>query len=382
MDFESQFPGARAADPRTLERLFGTTDVLPMWIAEPYLPVSPAVQRALEQRSAISWLGYVTRPDDLNHAFRKWAERRHGWAIDDGALLVSPSIGTSIAAALDLVTEPGDHVILQPPVFTDFKPLVNNSGREVARNSLALTDDRYTMDIEGLEELAAQPTTTAMILCNPHNPVGRVWTKDELTVVAKICAANDVFVISDEIHADVVLGDAQFTPFAVAAEGLGVRSIALHGPIKTFGLAGVSDTLIVTGDTKFISGFKDLNSRLHLTRNNVYSIAASAAAYTESDEWLDDRLLAVAENMRTLDRDLPDPLSLISPEGTYLAWIDFRGLGLDVPALSEWLPQKARLALSPGHWFGREGAGFARMSVAVEPTVLAEAIDRLTTAVG
>jgi cystathionine beta-lyase len=382
MDFDGQFPGARAADPRTLERLFGTTDVLPLWIAEPYLPVSPAVQRALEQRTAINWFGYETRPRAPGDAFRQWMLRRHEWAIDDSAVLVSPSIGTSIAAVLDLATEPGDHVILQPPVFTDFKPLVNRSNREVARNSLILDNNRYTMDIEGLERVAAQPSTSAMILCNPHNPVGRVWTKDELTTVAQICDANDVFVISDEIHADIVLGEARFTPFAVAAQGSGVRSIALHGAIKTFGLAGVTDTLIVTDDTEFTSGFKELNSRFHLTRNNVFSIAAAAAAYTESDQWLDERLLLVAENARTLERDLPHPLGLISPEGTYLAWVDFRGLGLDVPALSAWLPHKARLALSPGHWFGREGAGFARMSIAVDPEVLAEAVDRLTTALG
>jgi len=374
---------AQADDKASLERLFGAGDgLLPLWIAEPYLPLAPPVVSALETRSHAGWYGYEIRTADVNDSFTAWMQQRHGWDLGEAQLLVSPSLGTSIGVALDLLTEPGDGVILQPPVFTDFKPLVTRSHRKVIRNSLVLDDGSYKMDLENLAEVSAGPDVKAMILCNPHNPVGRVWTSEELTAVAEICSANDVFVISDEIHADIMLNDSLFTPFAVAARGTGVRSIALHGAIKTFGLAGVADTLIVTEDEEFANGFKATSSRLHLTRNNVFALAAIEAAYTQGEPWLDTMLEQVSRNVQELANGLPDPVRIIQPQGTYLAWIDFRGLGMDVPELSQWLPQQAHLALSPGHWFGREGAGFARMSIAVESPVIDEAIQRITTAVG
>jgi cystathionine beta-lyase len=238
------------------------------------------------------------------------------------------------------------------------------------------------MDLEGLNNVASRPDVRAMILCNPHNPVGRVWTPEELKAVAEICSHNDVFVISDEIHADVMLTDSRFTPFAVAAHGTEVRWIALHGAIKTFGLAGVADTLIVTEDDEFASGFRTMSSRLHLTRNNVFALTAIETAYEHCESWLDAMLAQVTRNAETLADELPDPVRIVQPQGTYLAWIDFRGLEMDVPELSQWLAQRAHLALSPGHWFGREGAGFARMSIAVESPVIDEAIQRISTAIG
>jgi cystathionine beta-lyase len=237
------------------------------------------------------------------------------------------------------------------------------------------------MDIDGLEALASNGDTTAMILCNPHNPVGRVWTPQELRSVAEICATNGVFVIADEIHADIMVGEATFTPFATAAAGTGVRWAALHGAIKTFGLAGVADSLIVTDDEALIEEYKAMSSRLHLTRNNVFALAAIEAAYRNGEPWLDTMLEQVTSNVSALVDGLPDPVGIIVPEGTYLAWLDLRSLGLDVPELARWLPAEAKLALSPGHWFGREGAGFARMSIAVESAVIDDALARITAAV-
>jgi cystathionine beta-lyase len=309
-------------------------------------------------------------------------QQRHGWDVEEAELLTSPSIGTSIGVALDLLTDRGDGVILQPPVFTDFKPLVTRSHRKVVRNSLVLDAGVYTMDLENLADIAAAPEVKAMILCNPHNPVGRVWTHHELESVARICSDNNVFVISDEIHADIVLNDSQFTPFAVAAGDTDVRWIALHGAIKTFGLAGVADTLIVTHDKEFAEAFKTTSSRLHLNRNNVFALTAIETAYSQGEDWLDAMLVQVSRNVTALVNDLPDPVRIVQPQGTYLAWLDFRGLAMDVPELAKWLPEQAHLALSPGHWFGREGAGFARMSIAVESPVIEEAIQRITTAIG
>jgi cystathionine beta-lyase len=373
----------QATDRSSLDRLFGDVDgLLPLWIAEPYVDLAPAVDAALRERADTGWYGYETRPESLIATFWAWMASRHEWSGDDVRTIVSPSIGASLGVLIDELTVPGDAVILQPPVFTDFKPIVTSAHRKVARNSLVLGDDGYRMDLDGLESAASDPATKMMILCNPHNPVGRVWTAGELSSVAEICAANDVFVIADEIHADVTLGSTAFTPFAKVATGAGVRWAATHGPIKTFGLAGVCDSLIISDDDEIIEVFGRRSSQLHLTRNNVFGIAAFGAAYRSGGLWLDGFLDLIAANVELLRDSLPEGIDLVLPEGTYLAWLDFRELGMDVPQLAEWLSAEARLALSPGHWFGREGAGFARMTIAAPTEVIADAIDRLTIARG
>ena len=373
---------SRAADAGTLERLFGGADgLLPLWIAEPDVGLAPGIVAALEERAALGWYGYEMRPRSVVESFWEWMSDRHGWNGTDLQASVSPSVGTSISVLIDLFTEPGDGVVIQPPVFTDFKPIVTSAGRTAVRNPLILTDDGYRMDLDDLESKVAEPETRMMILCNPHNPVGRVWTLRELREVAEICARHGVFVVSDEIHADIALPPHRFTPFAAAASDAGVGWAAAHGPIKTFGLAGVCDSLLVTNDEQVAKRFRSAASRFHLNRNNAFGIAAFETAYRTGARWLDDLLGLVSDNFTLLRENLPDGVTLIEPEGTYLAWLDFRSLGMGVPDLARWLPRSAHLALSPGHWFGRQGAGFARMTVAVPTERIEDAIGRLTEAV-
>ena len=370
-----------AADPVSLARHFGDVDgLLPLWIAEPYVELAPEVTAVLAARAGSGWYGYETRPPSVLRAFWDWMAVRHRW---DGIGLrtsVSPSVGTSIGILIEQLTEVGDGVILQPPVFTDFKPLIASADRTVVRNPLVLTEDGYRMDFDDLAAMAADPANRMLILCNPHNPVGRVWTPHELAEVAAICARHGVFVIADEIHGDLALPPFRFTPFGSTSDS-GVSWAAIHGPIKTFGLAGVCDTLLVTGDEHLTKLFRSRSSQLHLTRNNIFGIAAFEAAYGAGGSWLDNLLDLVAANIALLQDRLPDGIELIAPEGTYLAWLDFRQLDMDVPELARWLASSSRLALSPGHWFGREGAGFARMTIAAPTEQIQEAIDRLTRAV-
>jgi cystathionine beta-lyase len=382
------FPGDRVtdtaltADPERLQRLFGDPEgLLPLWIAEPYVDLAPEIKAVLEDRASAGWYGYETRPAAVLESFWDWMTTRHGW---DGSSLmtsVSPSVGTSIGVLIEELSVIDDGVILQPPVFTDFKPLISAAHRTVVRSPVVLTDQGYRMDLDDLAAKAADSSTRMMSLCNPHNPVGRVWTGDELAAVAEICARNDVFVIADEIHGDLALSPFRFVPFAVAAGNSGVSWAAIHGPIKTFGLAGVCDTLLVTDDEDIAKRFRTRSSQLHLTRNNVFGIAAFAAGYRTGGPWLDDLLELVTANVRLLQDHLPPGVEMAEHEGTYLAWLDFRALGMDVPQLARWLPSTARLALSPGHWFGREGAGFARMTIAAPTAQIEEAVDRLTRAV-
>jgi cystathionine beta-lyase len=373
---------AQATDPASLERHFGGGEgLLPLWIAEPYLDLAPAVVAALQERADIGWYGYEVRPESAIGEFWKWMSTRHDWTGAGLVTIVSPSVGTSIGVLIDQLTEPGDGVILQPPVFTDFKSLITAAKRTVVRNPLELTDDGYRMNLDDLAEKAADPTTRALILCSPHNPVGRVWTVEELEAVVAICARHDVFVIADEIHGDLTLPPATFVPFAEVAKGTGVSWAALHGPIKTFGLAGVCDTLVVTDDDRVAKLFETRSSQLHLTRNNVFGLAAFEAAYRSGASWLDDMLEPVQANQALLDAELPDGIEVAHLEGTYLAWLDFRSLGMDARELASWLAESARLGLSPGHWFGREGAGFARMTIAAPPEQIEDAIARLQNAV-
>lgn len=380
--FEVAHGRPRAVDAAAMRRLFGDReDLLPLWIAEPYIPLAPAVVSALEDRASEGWYGYEVRSSSLPDAFWAWMERRHDWSATGLHTSVSPSIGSSIAALIHLYSDPGDGVIIQPPVFTDFKPLITRLGRVPVRNPLDFDQGRYSMDVDHLAAEVQHPDNKIMIVCNPHNPVGRAWTQTELSLVADVCAANNVLLVSDEIHADLVLEESGFVPIAEVAGSIGVRWAATHGPIKTFGLAGVADTLLVAASDEITQAFRRFATGLHLNRNNVFSLAAAEAAYVSGDAWLDEMLAVLRQNLSILDSDLPEPLSLVASEATYLAWLDFRELGLDAPELATWLADEAALALSPGHWFGREGAGFARMTVAVEPPVMEEAVARLAAAV-
>jgi len=374
---------AQASDRQNLERYFeGVDGLLPLWIAEPYIDVAPEITAAIDARTSVGWYGYETRPNALADSFWAWMAGRHNWSRASLRTIVSPSVGTSAGVLIKQVTRPGDGVILQPPVFTDFKPLVASAERTVVRNPLLLTDKGYRLDLADLETKAADPNSTALILCNPHNPVGRVWSATELSDVAAICGRHGVFVVADEIHADLALRHHTFTPFATVAPNTGVRWAALHGPIKTFGLAGVCDTLVITDNDEVADAFEATSSRLHLTRNNVFGLVAFEAAYSTGGPWVDGLLRLVETNAGLLRDRLPEPVDLIDPQGTYLAWLDFRELQFDVPELAEWLAGSARLGLSPGHWFGREGAGFARMTLAVPTALIEDAIARLARAIG
>ena len=375
-DPADRHPRSLASDRDRLLQLFGQGKLLPLWVAEPYVSLAQPIRDAIEERASSGWYGYETRPGSVKAAFWEWMATRHGWSSEGLSTIVSPSVGTSIGVLINELTDEGDGVIIQPPVFTDFKPLILASSRTVVRNPLVLGAEGYRMDLDALAEQAAVPSVRMMILCNPHNPVGRLWSEQELLSVARICGQNEVVVIADEIHADLALPPNAFAPFAGAVKGTGVRWAATHGPIKTFGLAGLCDTLLITDSNDLAGQFKSVSNRLHLTRNNVFAIAAFETAYREGGEWLDGLLNLITSNIARLNEGLTGAVKALSQEATYLAWLDCRQLGLEVPELAKWLAASG-LALSPGHWFGREGAGFARMSIAVEPRVIDDAIGRL-----
>lgn len=375
--------GALKHDPKIMASLFGRSDLWPSWVADMDFKASRSVEEALVRRAAHGVFGYESENPQLPAAVANWYAKRHGWQFDPDHLLFSPRTLTSLALLVDRFSEKGEGVIVQPPVFYDFKLIVNSNGRRLVKNPLKLEQGIYRMGFDHLERVAAVPENRLLILCNPHNPVGRVWSKQELLRLSEICAANGVYVVADEIHGDITYGQG-YTPLASASTEASLNRATCISPVKSFNLAGVANSMIVIEDEERRSRCREWFSRFEINKNNVFTTTAMLAAYMKSEAWLDQVIGYLKENIDTLRdflRQRIPSVRLVEPEGTFLVWLDFRALGLDVKQLANFLVQDARIAGNPGHWFGREGAGFARINIACPRKVMLAALERLAKAV-
>ena len=367
-----------------LSEYFGNEEAIPMSVADMDIQAPPTVIAQLHERVAHGIYGYETRPARYPAALRAWYQDRHGWTIDPQHIEPCPSIMSAISILIDQHTDPGDGVMLQPPVFFEFKMAVRRSGRKVVKNPLKLIDGRYRIDFDDLESKASDPNSRMLILCNPHNPVGRVWTARELEQVAEICARHDVFVIADEIHGDFALSPHTYTPYLSVAEPLTREVAACLSPAKTFNISGMVDAVTILPDETHRRQFRTFADRYQMNKVNVFASVATETAYREGAEWLDALLVYIQQNVdgvkAYLAANIP-AVSLIEPEGTFLLWLDFRELGLDAKALARFLAVDAGVALSPGYWFGREGAGFARMTIGCPRATIRRALDTLALAI-
>jgi len=367
-----------------LKQHFGNADVLPFWVADMDFQAPPVVIEALLERVEHGIFGYEYQKDSYLEALLNWYESRHRWSINPTHIEMCPGVLSAIAILIDQHSKKGDGVIIQPPVFFEFRMVIRSNGRQMVKNPLILIDGKYQMDFEDLEEKAANPKNKVMILCNPHNPVGRVWTQNELARVAEICLRHNVLVISDEIHGDIVYKPHQFTPFTSVSDEMAQNTVTSISPAKTFNIPGMIDAMAIIANEDIRSRFHDFAHRYQINKTNVFASAAIEAAYGEGGEWLDKLLAYLHGNVdflqSYLDEILPQ-IKLVEPEGTYLVWLNFKGLGLEAKALAKFLAQEARLALNAGYWFGREGAGYARMNIASPRSTLQQALERLTNAV-
>ena len=362
---------------------FGRDDLLPFWIADMDLAAPPDVVAALVERAAHGIYGYEYRPASFLEAVTGWYQRRQQWTIDPAHIEPCPGALSATAIIINQHSEPGDGVILQPPVFFEFRLILRKNERALVKNPLRLVDGHYEMDFDDLETKAADPRNKILILCNPHNPIGRVWTRAELARVAAICAKHDVLVISDELHGDIVYPPHHFTPYASLSPAVAGRSFTTLSPAKTFNLAGMVDGLVVIPDDAFRAQFNHFADRYQINRTNVFTNAAVESAYRHGDAWLEALLDYLGENIAFMQAFLQAHLPqvrLIQPEGTYLVWLDFSGLGLPAKELDHFLAHKAGLALNSGYWFGREGAGYARMNIAAPRAVIGQALEQLRAA--
>lgn len=367
-----------------LEEYYGNTNAIPMSVADMDFKAPPSVIANLQKRVEHGIFGYAYQPESYFTALTSWFRRRHEWEIEPEHIEFCPSVLNAISILINQHSNAGDGVILQPPVFFEFRKVINSNGRKIVKNALKLIEGRYTIDFDDLETKAADPKNKILILCNPHNPVGRVWTKADLAQVAAICARHHLFVISDEIHSDFAFPTHRYTPYLAVSESAAQNAAICISPAKTFNISGMVDALTIIPNESHRHKFHDFAHRYQINKTNLFASIATEAAYRDGADWLDALLVYLQGNVGLIREFLQanvSHVSMIEPEGTFLVWLDFRALGLDAKALEKFLAHKAQIAISPGYWFGREGAGFARMTIGCTRSMLTDALNNLATAV-
>ena len=365
------------------ELRFGLKDVIPMWVADMDIPVPPAVVDAVRKRAGHPAYGYTLYPESFWQAIAGWLKDRHDWEVRRGWLAGSPGVIPAFNLCIRAFTPPGGKVLIQTPVYHPFYSAIERNGRRIVRNPLKLEEGRYVMDLDGLEA-ALDAETRVFLFCSPHNPVGRVWTREELARLGEILARRDLIVISDEIHSDLVFGGRRHVPLATMAPALADRTITLMAPSKTFNLAGLMTSYVVAANPDLLKAFEAELRSVGLDEGNLFGIVALEAAYRHGADWLDQLLSYLEGNMALAADFFPTRapgIRFLPPEGTYLALLDCRDLGLPQEALDDFFLRKARVFLDPGTKFGRELEGFERMNLACPRPVLREALERIARAV-
>ena len=352
-------------------------------VADMDFKAPPAVLDAMQKRLDHGVFGYEAAPAGLLPALIKWLQQQHEWQVAKDQVLTSPNILTALAMAASLFTDEGDAVIVQPPVFFDFFDVINENHREIVENPLILDQGRYRMDFDDLENKASNPKTKMIYLCNPHNPVGRVWSEQELRTLGDICIRHAVLVVADEMHGDLVLGDNKYTPFASLGPEYAAICISCISPAKTFNIASCCASFTLIADDDMRKAFQVENSRLSVNKNNPFANVAMKAAYSSGAPWL-EAVIAYLENNLAMVRDALHKIpgvELVEPEGTFLLWIDFNGLGLGLDELYTFLRKRAKWSVTRGHSFGKEGNGFTRVNIACTRAKLEAALNNLELAV-
>jgi len=364
---------------------FGKDRVLPLWVADMDFPAPQPVVDALVERAKHGIFGYTLRTESYDQAVVDWMKRRHGWDIKPHWILSTPGVVPALNFLVRGLMTPGHKVLVQRPVYYPFFSAIENNGGTIVSSSLLLKNGRYEMDFEDFERKAADPTTTLFILCSPHNPVGRVWSAEELTRVGEICLKHRVLVVADEIHADLIYKGVTFTPFAAISDAFADNTVVCTAPSKTFNLAGLHTANIIIPNTGLRRKYRHALIQCGMGKwANPFGVVACETAYREGAPWLAQVLAYIEDNLDYLqtfvDNHIPG-IRTIRPEGTYLVWLDCRELGLDKWALKTLMMDKARIFPDEGFIFGPEGEGFERLNIACPRSILKDALARIQRAV-
>lgn len=369
--------------PQLRRQMFGADDVIPMGIADMDFETAPAVAQAIRRRAEHRTYGYAYPSPDYLQACVDWQKRRNGWDIRPDWVLYTPGVNMALVCGIELYTQPGDRVIVQSPVYYPYYDYIRRTGREVAFNPLVEREGRYEMNFDGLERLAKDPRTKFMILCSPHNPVGRCWTRQELERVGRICLEHGVMLAVDEIHGDLIL-DGQFVAYGTLEEELVQRCIICTSPSKTFNLAGLLVSDIIIPNDQIRADFREKLAPYYLWPGS-FGAAAQIAAYEQGEDWLEQLLVYLRGNAQYIGEFIAQRMPRVKyrpPEATYLAWLDFRDYGMDQAQLWDFMCHKARVATDDGAKFGPngEGDGFQRLNFACPRQQLTQALERIAQA--
>lgn len=361
-------------------RFFGPNRVLPMWVADMDFRCPEPVVEALKARAEHGIFGYTAPTDAFYRSVADWMERRHGWEIDPQWICLTPGVVPALNMLVRTFAAPGDKVLIQPPVYYPFYGAIKNNDAAILTNPLIYQNGTYRMDFADLAEKAKDPSLRMAILCSPHNPVGRVWTIEELLRFGETCIANDVLVVSDEVHGDLVWKGNVFTPFGKVNQEFAQRSVICTAPSKTFNLAGLQTSCIIIPNESIRSQFTNTLKANGLFGINTFGLVALQAAYHYGEDWLEQVLDYIEGNLEYLvsyvSKHIPR-IRVVRPQGTYLVWLDCRGLGLGRSDLRRLMLDGAGVYLDDGFMFGQEGEGFERINIACPRSVLVEALDRI-----
>ena len=375
--------GTRSIKWDTLEANYGKSDLCSMWVADADFRVAEPILEALRNRVEHGIFGYTMKSDDFYDAIIGWCRRRHGWEIKKEWIVYTPGVVAAINWAVRSLTEPGDKVIVQPPVYYPFFSAIENNGRVLVENSLINDNGHYRMDFEDLIS-KIDDRTKLLILCSPHNPVSRVWTEEELGMLTDICIKHNIRIVSDEIHSDLIMpGYRHQCTAGISAEAEKITMTCM-APSKTFNVAGLDTAVSIIPDQEMRDAFVGFQQDISVTMGNVFGIEALIAAYNEGEPWLEEQLEYISGNAEYfrnfIDEELPQ-FKVTELEGTYLIWLDCRSLGMTSEELDRFFVDKAGIVLDHGAMFGKDGAGFMRFNIATPRANLVKALNQLKKAV-
>ena len=357
---------------------FGTDQLLPLWVADMDFRTPDFIVEAIKERADKDIFGYTFRGESYNQAIVDWLKRRHNWTIQPEWISFSPGVVAGLTMAIEALSEPGDEVIIQPPVYFPFFDSVKGSGRTLIENPLLLENGRYYFDLDDLM-LKITPRTRLLLLCNPQNPGGMAWNENELNELAQICIENKIVIISDEIHSDLIFEGSRHTPLAGISEEIAQNCVVCMAPSKTFNTAGLTTSFVVIPNKRHLVKYDRVLRLPHLHMGNIFGTVALETAYTQGDEWLAQLMNYLQSNYDMLkhffNTNLPK-VKVMRPDATYLIWLDFSAFGLSDDELNSKLIM-AGVGLNRGVQFGKQGRGYMRINIGCPRSVLQEGLLRI-----
>ncbi|KMJ58796.1 cystathionine beta-lyase [Bacillus sp. LL01] len=360
-------------------RVFGRGDVLPMWVADMDFQAPLEVTQAIIEKAKHGIFGYTSISTSVDEAIKSWFLRRYGWHLNNEWFTYISGVVPALSATIQAFSDPGDKIILFSPVYYPFYDMISHNERQVLTSPMNYKDGRYHMDLENFEA-QLDGTVKMLLLCNPHNPGGTVWTHEELKQLGEICVKHNLIVVADEIHADLVFKGHTYTPLASISEDIALQTVTCIAPTKTFNIAGLQAAIMVTPNQTMREKMEFFMKKQGHFTLNIFGIIAMEAAYRHGAQWLEEVMDYIEENMNIavsfIQKEIPE-VKAVKPEGTYLLWIDCRKLELEDEELTRLLLHKGKLALDSGKKFGTESDGFIRMNVACTRTTLQEGLERL-----